>query len=127
MKEPYTKVYHSQELKEQLYMYTSAYVYKETGLTPLTVYNDNDFLTYTEALEEILPRELRQFLYVLYSFPAKEERKLGSDEKEIEFMLESLTTLEPDFLEILEEPLENFLEYLGRIIEGREGDSSEDL
>ncbi|MBR2411765.1 MAG: hypothetical protein IKH78_04230 [Ruminococcus sp.] len=127
MKEPYTKVYHSQELKEQLYMYTSAYVYKETGLTPLTVYNDNDFLTYTEALEEILPRELRQFLYVLYSFPAKEERELGSDEKEIEFMLESLTTLEPDFLEILEEPLENFLEYLGRIIEGREGDSSEEL
>lgn len=39
------------------------YVFLETGLTPETLYNENDYCLYSEIAEELIPEPLSIFLY----------------------------------------------------------------
>ena len=67
-------LFYSLEVVEAIRRVEAKYIYRETGLTLETCYNENDYNNYREVAEEVLPRELRNFLALLIGkLPALEE------------------------------------------------------
>ena len=64
------------------------YVYRETGLTLDTLYNDNDYRLYNEVARELIPEPLDIFLLsLMLKLPALEEEASSSEEGKIERLL----------------------------------------
>lgn len=68
------ELFYSLDVIQTIKRIEANYVYRETGLTLETCYNDNDYRYYAEVAEEVLPKELRSFLALLmWKLPALEE------------------------------------------------------
>lgn len=60
----------------------ASYVYRETGLTLDSLYNENDYRLYNEVAREILPEPLDSFLLsLMLSFPALESSPSCEEKK----------------------------------------------
>ena len=68
------EIFYSLDVIQTIKRVEASYIYKETGLTLETCYNQNDYNYYRDVAEEVLPRELRSFLALLIGkLPALEE------------------------------------------------------
>ena len=64
------------------------YVYRETGLTLDTLYNDNDYRLYNEVARELIPEPLDIFLLsLMLNLPALEKEASSSEEGTLERLI----------------------------------------
>ena len=93
------ELYYSLEAVNTLKRIETQYVYRETGLTLGTLYNDDDYRLYNEVAREILPEPLDNFLLkLIISFPALEKSSSGCEEekKRLREYLEEIIREEED-------------------------------
>lgn len=84
------QLFYSLDVIQTIKRVEAQYVYRETGLTLDTLYNENDFNYYREVAREILPEKLAHFLALLiWKLPALEEDySLDNEERLIEYFKE---------------------------------------
>ena len=70
---PEPELYYSRGVIKLILDNVVLYVFKETGLAPATLYNDNDHYLYNQVLGEVIPEPLGRLLLSLSKLPAIEE------------------------------------------------------